>query len=63
MLEKDRVKPDGSTMDYEKNLSKVATRGGMARRQPTKYYFSNNLILLILQLTIKLPNKIKFVQN
>jgi len=28
MLEKDHVKPDGSTMDYEKNLAKIATRGG-----------------------------------
>ena len=28
MLEKDHVKPDGSTMDYEKNLVKIATRGG-----------------------------------
>jgi len=28
MLEKDRVKPDGSTLDYEKNLAKIATRGG-----------------------------------
>lgn len=27
MLEKDHVKPDGSTMDYEKNLAKIATRG------------------------------------
>jgi len=28
MLEKDHVKPDGSKMDYEKNLVKIATRGG-----------------------------------
>lgn len=28
MLEKDHVKPDGSTMDYEKNLARIATRGG-----------------------------------
>ncbi|XP_078354981.1 RRP15-like protein [Oculina patagonica] len=27
MLEKDHVKPDGSTMDYEKNLARIATRG------------------------------------
>lgn len=27
MLEKDHVKPDGSTLDYEKNLAKIATRG------------------------------------
>ena len=26
--EKDHVKPDGSTLDYEKNLVKIATRGG-----------------------------------
>ena len=28
MLEKDHVKPDGSTIDYEKNLVRIATRGG-----------------------------------
>ena len=28
MREKDHVKPDGSTLDYEKNLVKIATRGG-----------------------------------
>ena len=28
MLEKDHVKPDSSTIDYEKNLAKIATRGG-----------------------------------
>lgn len=27
MREKDHVKPDGSTLDYEKNLVKIATRG------------------------------------
>lgn len=26
--EKDHVKPDGLTLDYEKNLVKIATRGG-----------------------------------
>ena len=28
MLEKDHIKPDASTLDYEKNLMRIATRGG-----------------------------------
>lgn len=43
MLEKDHVKPDGSTMDYEKNLARIATRGG----NPVLFYFRATTLYVI----------------